>query len=143
MLAEKLAAIERKIIVGGENLLEKAEQQAALLEQSEKQLEKQREKQALIKKQLDEKEEEKIQLEEKYANLNDEVQSKTKKLKKLGTMILKAESELADIQTEHQRVKEGLLDSLREMSKDLKLQMKIINSYVPIEFQVDVFFGNA
>ena len=62
MLAEKLAAIERKIIVGGENLLEKAEQQAALLEQSEKQLEKQREKQALIKKQLDEKEEEKIRI---------------------------------------------------------------------------------
>jgi kinesin family protein 3/17 len=122
--------------VGGENLLEKAENQARLLEESEKQLEKQREKQALIKKQLDEKEEEKIQLEEKYANLNDEVQSKTKKLKKLRTMILKAESELNDIQTDHQRVKEALLESLREMNKDLKLQLNIISSYIPIEFQV-------
>lgn len=99
-------------------------------------MEKQREKQALIKKQLDEKEEEKIQLEEKYANLNDEVQSKTKKLKKLRTMILKAESELNDMQTDHQRVKEGLLESLREMNKDLKLQLHIINAYIPIEFQV-------
>ncbi len=119
-------------------MLEKAELQAKLLEDSEKQLEKQREKQALIKKQLDEKEEEKIQLEEKYANLNDEVQSKTKKLKKLRTMILKAESELNDIQTDHQRVKEGLLESLREMNKDLKLQLHIINAYIPIEFQVNL-----
>ena len=41
--------------MGGENLLEKAEQQAKLLEQSEKELEKQRERQAQIKQKLDEK----------------------------------------------------------------------------------------
>ncbi len=56
MLAEKLAQIERKIIVGGENLLEKAEAQAKLLEDNEKQLEKQRERQAQLKKIIDEKE---------------------------------------------------------------------------------------
>lgn len=140
-IAEKLSAIERKIIVGGENLLEKAEEQAKLLEESEKQLEKQRERQAQIKKQLDEKEEEKLHLEEKYANLNDEAQSKTRKLKKLRTMILQAQSELKDIKTEHQRAIEGLLESVREMSKDLKLQMTIIDSYIPIEFQVKLNFN--
>jgi kinesin family protein 3/17 len=56
LLAEKLAQIERKIIVGGENLLEKAEAQAKLLEDNEKQLEKQRERQAQLKKIIDEKE---------------------------------------------------------------------------------------
>lgn len=33
-LTSKLAAIERKLIIGGENMLEKAEKQAQLLEQS-------------------------------------------------------------------------------------------------------------
>jgi kinesin family protein 3/17 len=56
MLAEKLAAIERNIIVGGENLLEKAELQSKMLEESEKQLEKQKAVQDKIKKQLEEKE---------------------------------------------------------------------------------------
>ena len=56
MLADKLAQIERKIIVGGENLLEKAELQAKLLEENEKKLEKQRAKAAEIKQKLDEKE---------------------------------------------------------------------------------------
>jgi kinesin family protein 3/17 len=85
--------------------------------------------------------EEKIQLEEKYKDLNDEAQSKTRKLKKLRTMILKSESELKDIQEEHQRMKESMLDSIRELTKDLKLQMQIINSYIPIEFQVNRIFA--
>ena len=38
-LQSRLAAIEKKIIVGGENLLEKAEEQEKLLEQSAKELE--------------------------------------------------------------------------------------------------------
>jgi kinesin family protein 3/17 len=56
LLAEKLAAIERNIIVGGENLLEKAELQSKLLDESEKQLEKQKAVQDKIKRQLEEKE---------------------------------------------------------------------------------------
>ncbi len=56
MLTEKLQQIERKIIVGGENLLEKAEAQAKLLEENEKELEKQRERQVHLKKIIDEKE---------------------------------------------------------------------------------------
>ncbi len=53
---DKLAALEKKIIVGGENLLEKAEEQAKLLEASEQQLEKQRLKQKEIKERLEKKE---------------------------------------------------------------------------------------
>jgi kinesin family protein 3/17 len=55
-LNDKLAALEKKIIVGGENLLEKAEEQAKLLEASEQQLEKQRLKQKEIKERLEKKE---------------------------------------------------------------------------------------
>jgi hypothetical protein len=68
--------------------------------------------------------------------LNEEARSKTNKLKKLRTMILQAKSELNDINAEHQRAKESLLESIRESTKDLKLQSLIINSYIPIEFQV-------
>jgi kinesin family member 3A len=55
-LANKLLALEKKIIVGGENLLEKAEAQAKLLEDNEKLLEKQKERQQQLKQRLDEKE---------------------------------------------------------------------------------------
>lgn len=51
-----MAAIEKKIIVGGENLLEKAEEQERLLEESAKELEARRLKEEQLRKQLAEKE---------------------------------------------------------------------------------------
>ena len=56
MLNQRLAAIEKKIIVGGENLLEKAEEQERLLEQSAKELEERRAKAEELRKALEEKE---------------------------------------------------------------------------------------
>ncbi len=55
-MQEKLASLEKKIIVGGENLLEKAELQAKLLEESERELEKRLQREAELKKRLDERE---------------------------------------------------------------------------------------
>lgn len=55
-------------------------------------------------------------------------------------MILQAQSELTDIKNEHQRAMESLLDSVRDMSKELKQQMQIIDSYIPIDFQVGCFW---
>jgi len=51
-----LAQIEKKIIVGGENLLEKAEEQEKLLEESAKELEERRQKAESLRKALEEKE---------------------------------------------------------------------------------------
>lgn len=55
-MSHKLAAIEKKIIVGGENLLEKAEEQEKLLEQSAKELEERHAKYEQLRRQLEEKE---------------------------------------------------------------------------------------
>ena len=55
-LAGKLAAIEKKIIVGGENLLEKAEEQERLLEESAKELDERKKKEEDLRRALEEKE---------------------------------------------------------------------------------------
>ena len=36
---------------------------------------------------------------------------------------------------EHQREMEGLLDNVRQLSREVRLQMLIINSYIPPEYQ--------
>ena len=51
-----MAQIEKKIIVGGENLLEKAEEQEKLLEESAKELEDRRQKAESLRKAVEEKE---------------------------------------------------------------------------------------
>ena len=56
VLNNKLAALEKKIIVGGENLLEKAEEQERMLEESAKELDERLKKEEELKKALQEKE---------------------------------------------------------------------------------------
>jgi len=50
-----LTQIEKKIIVGGENLLEKAEEQEKLLEESAKELEERKQKAESLRKAVEEK----------------------------------------------------------------------------------------
>ena len=55
-LQQKLRHLERKLIVGGENLLDKAEKQARLLQESEQELETRVKTEEQLKKQLQQKE---------------------------------------------------------------------------------------
>jgi len=56
MLQQKLAEMEKKILVGGENLLEKAEAQERMLEDSAKELEERKKKEEQLRKTLEERE---------------------------------------------------------------------------------------
>lgn len=60
LLMSKLKQIEKKLIVGGENMLEKAEKQARLLEQSNAELERGRVNETQLKQALAEKNQERF-----------------------------------------------------------------------------------
>ncbi|XP_067000347.1 kinesin-like protein KIF3A [Anabrus simplex] len=134
-LREKLENLEKKILVGGENLLEKAELQEQLLEASAKELEQRRRKEELLRQQLQQKEAELIDIEERYSTLQEEAQGKTKKLKKVFAMLMAAKAELSDLQHEQQREMEGLLDSVRNLTRELKLQEAVIEAFIPRQYQ--------
>uniref|UniRef100_A0A3P8WGA3 Kinesin-like protein n=1 Tax=Cynoglossus semilaevis TaxID=244447 RepID=A0A3P8WGA3_CYNSE len=119
LLQEKLTALEKKVIVGGVDLLAKERRRRA--EQ--------------LRKELEEKEQERLDIEEKYTSLQEEAQGKTKKLKKVWTMLMAAKSEMADLQQEHHREIEGLLENIRQLSRELRLQMLIIDNFIPQEYQ--------
>ncbi|KAM4746790.1 kinesin-like protein KIF3A isoform 4-T4 [Rhinophrynus dorsalis] len=134
-LLEKLSALEKKVIVGGVDLLAKAEEQEKLLEESNLELEERRKRAEKLRRELEEKEQERLDIEEKYTSLQEEAQGKTKKLKKVWTMLMAAKSEMADLQQEHQREIEGLLENIRQLSRELRLQMSIIDNFIPQEYQ--------
>ncbi|KAI4541452.1 kinesin-like protein KIF3A isoform X2 [Oryx dammah] len=134
-LLEKLSALEKKVIVGGVDLLAKAEEQEKLLEESNMELEERRKRAEQLRRELEEKEQERLDIEEKYTSLQEEAQGKTKKLKKVWTMLMAAKSEMADLQQEHQREIEGLLENIRQLSRELRLQMLIIDNFIPQDYQ--------
>ncbi|XP_068204248.1 kinesin-like protein KIF3A [Palaemon carinicauda] len=134
-LKQRLQGLERKILVGGENLLEKAEEQERLLEESAMELEERRKHEEQLRHAITQKEAERIDLEERYSTLQEEAAGKTRKLKKVWTLLMAAKSELSDMQAEHQREMESLLESVRHLSREHKLHQLIIDSFIPLEYQ--------
>ena len=134
-IKQRLVNIEKRIIVGGENLLEKAEEQEKMLEESAKELEETIATEQKLREKLEAAEAERVDIEEKYSSLQEEAAGKTRKLKKVWSMLQSAKSELGDLQGEQQREMEGLLDSVRQLTRELRLQMLIIDSFMPIEYQ--------
>ncbi len=145
------------MIHGGVNLLEQAEEQEKLLESSAKELEKRKKKEASLKQQLRKKEAEKHDIQEKYATLQEEAAGKTRLLKDVWKQFQQAKEEviitltylllynnfssgvvgcfqIADLKSEAQSETEDLLDMIRELSKEVKLQTLIINTNVPPEY---------
>jgi len=80
-LQQKLRQLERKLIVGGENLLDKAAKQARLLEESELELENRAKNEEQLRKELQQKEAETLDVQVKYASLKEEAADLTRKLK--------------------------------------------------------------
>lgn len=132
-LQERLKTIERKVIVGGVDLLKKAEEQEKLLEQSNAELQQRQQQQDELRKQIEDKEAERLDIEEKYSSLKEEAQGKTKKLKKVYTMLMAAKSELEDTKREHDRDVEALIDSIRETSREVKKLQVVAEYFVPDE----------
>lgn len=133
-LRSKLLTLENKILVGGENLLEKADAQEKLLESSIAQLEEAAKNELELKESLQKKEAERIDIEERYSSLQEECIGKTKKMHRVMQMLMSVKSELADQQQEQQREKEGILESIRIVSRELALCEFVLNSYVPREY---------
>lgn len=133
-LQQRLQVLEKKIIVGGENLLEKAEEQEKMLEESARELEERRTSAQMLHKALEEKEAERLDIEEKYSSLQEEIAGKTKKLKKVWSLYTQAKAEIGDIEQEHKRDMETLLDNIRQLSRELKLMMLLCDKFIPPEY---------
>lgn len=135
MIRAKLQSLENKILIGGENLLEKAYQQEQLLEKSVAELEETNKKEQELQQTLQKIEAERIDIEERYSSLQEECTGKTKKLQKVMQMLMGLKSELADQQQEQQREKEGIYENIRSLSRELALCELVINNYIPKEYQ--------
>lgn len=83
-VVERLKDLEAKIMVGGENLLEKAELQERLLAESEAELQERKTKELQLQSELEQRQAEIIQIEESYGTLQEEITALNKKMKKVN-----------------------------------------------------------
>lgn len=82
---------------------------------------------------------EKLDAEEKYSNLNEEVMAVTRKIKKVQSTLASLKEELKDICHENHREQEGLLENIRQLTKELSYLEAIEKYYIPEDYRVKSF----
>eukprot|EP01084_Bolivina_argentea_P292642 503133_1 len=131
-LQAKLHDMEEKLIQGGK-ILDKASLQEAELRQAQHELELRQAQELALARELALKEEGLADVERDFKDLREEVDVKTRKLKKLFRKYKQAEAEVHDIEREFQTEREDMLDTIRELARQLKLRELVIAHFVPEE----------
>eukprot|EP00242_Pyramimonas_sp_CCMP2087_P011688 CAMPEP_0198199068 /NCGR_PEP_ID=MMETSP1445-20131203/2400_1 /TAXON_ID=36898 /ORGANISM="Pyramimonas sp., Strain CCMP2087" /LENGTH=454 /DNA_ID=CAMNT_0043868785 /DNA_START=137 /DNA_END=1501 /DNA_ORIENTATION=+ len=135
-LAKRLKAMEDKLVVGGkevnvEQLQQQRKERQEELARQKVQLQEQRQLEDLKKKKILAIEESQMEKEEHYSSLQDEADSKTRKLNKLFAKYQGICQELKDVSEEQQREREDMLDTIRTLTRQMKLKDMIIVGFMP------------
>lgn len=132
-VAAKIRAMQSKLLSGDGNLLDQTREQQRLLEQRRRQLAEQKRKEREILQQLEAQEDNTAEIHETFSNLRQEVEMKTKKLKKMFAKLQQVRAEIADAAASHSQERRDLENSVTEINKELKLKLLIVENFIPLD----------
>jgi len=131
-MLQQLKAMEEKMLVGSQ-VMEKAMAQEADLKKAAMEVEEKKRLEQRMQEELEQQQEEKLNLEEKYASTEEQVQKMTAKLEKLWNRHKQTQQEVQDLQHEFQTEREDMLETIRELRKEVKLVCLTIENFIPLE----------
>ncbi|XP_041365855.1 kinesin-like protein KIF3B [Gigantopelta aegis] len=134
----KIKAMESKLLMGGKNIVDHTNEQQRALEHRRQEIAEQKRVEREIQQKLEEKEEFTVGMQETYASLQQEVDVKTKKLKKLFNKLQVTKREIQDLQEEHVKERQELEQTQMELTRELKLKLLIIENFIPPEEKTKV-----
>lgn len=127
---QKLKDMEEKMLVGSE-VMAKAMQQEQELKRTQIEMEQRKREEDRLKEELQSQEQDKFTLEEKYVSAEEQVQKMTAKLEKLWRRHKDAQGEIEELQKECQDEREDMLETIRELTKEVKLVSLTIDQFIP------------
>ncbi|RVE70293.1 hypothetical protein OJAV_G00062520 [Oryzias javanicus] len=133
MLAAKVKDMESKLLVGGKNIVDHTNEQQRMLEHKRQEIAEQKRREREMRQQMESRDEETLGLKETYSSLQQEVDIKTKKLKKLFSKLQAVKAEIQDVQEEHIKERQEHEQIQNELTRDLKLKQLIIENFIPLE----------
>lgn len=134
-LNQKIASIQKKILIGGENLLKKAQMQISLLEMSDAELDILDKSYQELEEQIQLREFEKIDFAERYSDLQEESRHLTENIRTVQSFLQRSRREYAEKNYEYQSEMEILRETNGALSKELQLADFIVGHYVPGRFR--------
>eukprot|EP00033_Pygsuia_biforma_P003664 GCRY01004012.1.p1 GENE.GCRY01004012.1~~GCRY01004012.1.p1 ORF type:complete len:269 (-),score=86.73 GCRY01004012.1:121-852(-) len=96
-------------------------------------LEKQKEREKELARQIAEEKERELLAKEYYASIQDEIESKDMKLKKIWADLSDLRNEFVDIEKEAEQERADLIAEVNALSSELKLKITVLQQFVPPE----------
>eukprot|EP00747_Dinoflagellata_sp_TGD_P195694 gnl/TRDRNA2_/TRDRNA2_64763_c0_seq1.p1 gnl/TRDRNA2_/TRDRNA2_64763_c0~~gnl/TRDRNA2_/TRDRNA2_64763_c0_seq1.p1 ORF type:complete len:789 (-),score=206.40 gnl/TRDRNA2_/TRDRNA2_64763_c0_seq1:292-2658(-) len=131
-MLRKLKDMEEKMLQGT-TVMEKALAQEQELKRAEIEVEERKREEERMKEDLENQSGEKLALEEKYASTEEQVQKMTTKLEKLWHRHKQTQQEIQELQKEFQQERDDMLETIRDLRKEVKLVHLTIESFAPME----------
>uniref|UniRef100_A0A8D0CM03 Kinesin-like protein n=1 Tax=Sander lucioperca TaxID=283035 RepID=A0A8D0CM03_SANLU len=132
-LTAKYKAMESKLLVGGKNIIDHTNEQQKMLEMKRHEIAEQTRREREIQQQMLVQDDETVELKETFTSLQQEVEAKTKKLKKLYAKLQCIKAEIQDVNDEHVRSRQELEQTQNELTRELKFKYLIIENFIPPE----------
>lgn len=132
-LMKQLELLKAKIMFGGENLLDKVELHERLLEASRQELEERRQEEAKLRERLQGKSQAIKMVVQSRGSLEGQRAYLDEKLRKALGLYKRSKLELRDLTSEHEQLKEQLLQTIRSTSKEIKYVDCILDDFIPRE----------
>ncbi|XP_038563224.1 kinesin-like protein KIF3C isoform X1 [Micropterus salmoides] len=135
-LTAKYKAMESKLLVGGKNIMDHTNEQQKMLEMKRQEIAEQSRSEREMQQKMLVQDEETVELRETFTSLQQEVEAKTKKLKKYLKLYAKLQcikAEIQDVNDEHVRSRQELEQTQNELTRELKFKYLIIENFIPPE----------
>ncbi|CAG5928389.1 unnamed protein product [Menidia menidia] len=132
-LTAKYKAMESKLLVGGKNIIDHTNEQQKILEMKRQEIAEQTRSEREMQQRMMVQDEETLELRDTFTSLQQEVEAKTKKLKKLYNKLQTIKGEIKDVNDEHVRNRQELEQTQNELTRELKFKYLIIENFIPPE----------
>ena len=127
---QRLKTMEEKLLVGAKHL-DKAAKQEHELRKATIELEERRRQELELARELEKREEDQILVEEQFESLQDEVDAKSRKLKKVWSKYQTMKSMLEDTESDLNRAREEAGNIIRDLKRQNKLKQLIVDYFIP------------
>ncbi|XP_061700068.1 kinesin-like protein KIF3B [Syngnathoides biaculeatus] len=130
-IIEKYKAMESKLLEGGKTITDHTNEQQKLLERKRLEIAEQIRREREMRRQITLRDEETLEMRETFSSLQQEVEMKTKKLRKLYTKLQLVWAEMRDAIDEHVASRQELEQTQNQLTRELKYKTLLMENFVP------------
>lgn len=132
-LVQRIRDLESKMLCGGKNIIDHTNEQQRALEQKAAEIAERKRREVEMQQKLEDEELTMVGVRETYTTLQQEVDVKSRKLRKCFTKLQALKQELEDVTSDYNRDRRDLEQEQHELMKELKLKYLIIENFIPEE----------